>query len=65
MVGSGSGKRQRNLYWALYFLGGFISTLIFVSWGGIKYLGVALPFGMVLGVAAYLLVVSLLWWIEG
>ncbi len=53
------GKRHRSLYWSLYLLGGLLSSLIFVSWGGVKFLGVALPFGMVLGAVAYLLLVSL------
>lgn len=53
------GRRERNLYLALYLLGGLLSALGFVAWGGIKYLGVALPFGMVAGVAFYLILVSL------
>jgi tetratricopeptide (TPR) repeat protein len=53
------GKRERNLYLLLYVLGGALSTVIFVSWGGLKFLGVALPFGMVLGVVLYMILISL------
>jgi tetratricopeptide (TPR) repeat protein/O-antigen ligase len=53
------GKRERNLYLALYLLGGAISALIFVLTGGVKFFGVALPFGMVLGVAVYMILFSI------
>ncbi len=53
------GRKERNLYLLLYLLGGALSTLFFVWFGGLKYLGVALPFGMVLGVAFYMILISL------
>jgi len=53
------GARQRNLFLILYLGGGFLSSLIFVVWKGIPYLGVALPFGMIVGVTFYLILVSL------
>ena len=51
--------RQRNLFLVLYLAGGLISGIGFVLWQGRGYLGVAIPFGMILGVIIYLLVVSL------
>ncbi len=51
--------RRRNLFLGLYILGGVISTAVFVALRGIAYLGVALPFGMILGTIIYLIVASL------
>lgn len=48
-------SRQRNLFLALFLAGGGISSVIFVAWKGWGYLGVALPFGMILGVILYLI----------
>jgi hypothetical protein len=53
------GKRERNLYLALYLLGGAVAAFGFVRWGGVKFLGVALPFGMVMGVVIYMILISL------
>ena len=44
---------------ALYLVGGAISGVAFVLWQGWGYLGVALPFGMILGVLVYLILISL------
>jgi len=57
--------RQRNLYLALYLLGGLASTLIFVLWQGLPFMGVALPFGLVLGVILYLIIISVFGHIKG
>lgn len=57
-------RRQKVLFLIFIFLGGLISTLIFVSWRGIAYLGVALPFGMLVGAMGYFLLSSLLGWFE-
>lgn len=51
--------RQRNLFLGLYMGGGLLSTVFFLIWKGLPYLGVALPFGMVMGVIIYLILVSL------
>ena len=56
--------RQRNLFLGLYLAGGAASSLVFVLWQGVAYLGVALPFGMILGVIVYLLLGSLAGWFE-
>ena len=58
-------KRQRNLFLVFYLLGGTLSVTVFVLWKGIHYLGVALPFGMILGVILYLILVSLFGHVEG
>lgn len=57
-------RSKRQKYWFLGYslLGGFLSTLLFVSWRGVTYLGVALPFGMLLGMIGYLLISSLAGW---
>lgn len=58
-------SRQRNLYLALYLGGGALSAIGFVAILGIAYLGVALPFGMVMGVILYLMIASLSGRVEG
>lgn len=58
-LGLVGGKRQRNLYLGLYIGGGVLSTLVFVLWKGIAYLGVALPFGMIMGTILYLIIMAL------
>lgn len=52
-------RKQRNIFIGLYILGGFLSSIIFIYWEGIKFLGVALPFGMIVGVLIYLILISL------
>jgi len=52
-------SQQRNLFMGLYLAGGLLSSIIFVTWQGWGYLGVALPFGMILGVITYSLIISL------
>ena len=47
-------KKQKTLYFALYFGGGLISAIIFYFWQGINFFGVALPFGVILGLIGYL-----------
>ncbi len=58
------GKRQRNIFLGLYLSGGLLSTIIFVAYGGKGFLGVALPFGMVLGAVTYMILISLFGKIE-
>lgn len=53
------GKREKIFFLALYIIGGFLSAVAFVVWGGIEFLGVALPFGMVVGIVIYLIFISL------
>jgi Tfp pilus assembly protein PilF len=57
-------KRQRNLFLSFSFLGGAVSTVVFVAWQGVAYFGVALPFGILLGMIAYLLLSSMAGWFE-
>jgi tetratricopeptide (TPR) repeat protein len=56
LIGS---ARQRNMYLTLLIGGGALSSIFFIAWRGIAYLGVALPFGMISGVVAYLIWISL------
>jgi len=48
-------RSQRNLFLGLFLGGGIASSVFFVLWKGIPYLGVALPFGMVIGFLLYLI----------
>jgi len=48
------GEGQRNLFLGLYLVCGVISAVIFISWKGLGYFGVGLPFGMLIGVILYL-----------
>ena len=53
------GKRQRNLYLALFLLGGLVSSVVFTNWKGAPFLGVALPFGTIVGAILYMVYISL------
>ncbi|MBN1148421.1 MAG: O-antigen ligase family protein [Anaerolineales bacterium] len=59
-----SGAKQRNWFLGLTLSGGVIVAAAFVLWRDIGYLGVALPAGMVLGVALYLVLASLFSWFQ-
>jgi tetratricopeptide (TPR) repeat protein/O-antigen ligase len=59
------GEKWRNLFLALYILVGVITGAFFWIWKGLPYLGVALPFGMTVGVILYLILVSLTHKLEG
>ena len=52
-------SKQRNLFLVLYIGGGVLSALGFMLTMGAEFLGVALPFGMMLGVLLYLALVAL------
>jgi len=47
-------QKQRTVFFVLYFGGGLVSALIFYFWQGIEFFGVALPFGVILGLIGYL-----------
>ena len=57
-------RLQKNLFLIFFLVGGALSTILFVVWQGVAYLGVALPFGMLLGVIGYLLLSSIAGWFE-
>jgi len=46
---------ERNAFIALWLAGGFVSTVVFGVWRGWIYLGVALPFGMIVGFFIFLI----------
>lgn len=52
-------KAQRNLFLGLLIGGGLASAVILVAWKGIPYFGVGLPFGVIIGLVVYLIVVAL------
>jgi tetratricopeptide (TPR) repeat protein/O-antigen ligase len=51
--------RQRNLFLGLYIGGGVLTAIGFMFTMGTEFLGVALPFGMMLGVLVYLALIAL------
>jgi hypothetical protein len=51
--------RQRNLFLLLYLGGGAASAVVFVLWKGAAFFGVGLPFGMIIGLILYLILISL------
>lgn len=53
------GRRQRALFAALYVGGGAIGAAGFVLWRGVGYFGVGPPFGIILGLIAYLTLIAL------
>lgn len=52
--------RRRNVFLLLVLGGGVVSTIAFVWWQGPQFFGVSLPFGMVLGLIAFLTLYALL-----
>lgn len=53
------GSKQRNLFYGLYFGGGFVVTLGLALSFGVPYLGVGIPFGLVVGLFLYIILVAL------
>ena len=51
--------RQRRLFLSFYVGGGVVSASVFVLWQGLEFLGVGLPFGMMIGVIVYLVLAAL------
>lgn len=51
--------KQRNLFFGLFFGVGALSAAAFVTGLGVAYFGVGLPFGMLIGLVIYLILVSL------
>ncbi len=47
-------NRQKVSFLALYFGGGVLSAIAFYLWQGVAFFGVALPFGVILGLIGYL-----------
>lgn len=50
---------DRNLLLALWFIVGIILTVVFVSWQGPEFFGVAFPFGNIAGLVLYLIYYAL------
>jgi len=51
--------RQKILFFSLYFGGGLVSGIGFYLWQGMEFFGVALPFGIILGLISYLTLIAL------
>jgi tetratricopeptide (TPR) repeat protein len=51
--------RRRSLFFALYVASGAAGGVVFVLWRGIEYFGVGLPFGLLLGLMAFVILVAL------
>ncbi len=54
-----SNETQRNLFLGLCLGFGGIGALVFSRWRGLEYIGVGLPFGMLIGILIYLVVISI------
>ncbi len=46
-------------FWSIYILGGLSGGLFLSLWRGIEYLGIGLPFGIVLGLSGYLILTGI------
>ena len=53
--------KQRRWFFLITFSGGAISALIFSLWRGLEYFGVAIPFGILLGLLAYITLAALIY----
>ncbi len=58
-LGLVSGRRQRALFFGLIAGGGLASAVVFITLAGIGFLGVGLPFGMLIGLLVYLSLISI------
>lgn len=58
-IGLIEGRRQRRTFVVLLLAGGLLGTVSLVLWRGIGYFGVGLPFGVILGLIAYLVLTAL------
>ena len=52
-------SKQHFLFFGLYFGVGIASAIVFMIWKEIGYFGVGLPFGCLIGMLAYLILISL------
>ena len=46
--------KQKIVFFSLYLGGGLVCGIVFYLWQGIEFLGVALPFGIILGLIVYI-----------
>jgi tetratricopeptide (TPR) repeat protein/O-antigen ligase len=51
-------KRQRLIFFTIYFGSGIVSAILFSSWQGIAFAGLGLPFGFILGLIIYLVLIA-------
>jgi tetratricopeptide (TPR) repeat protein len=52
-------QREKRIFFTLLLAGGMLGAISLSLWRGIGYLGVGLPFGMILGLIAYLVLIAL------
>ena len=52
-------KTQRNLFLTLFIGGGLLGAIIFITWQGLAFLGVGIPFGMIIGLIVYFAISAL------
>lgn len=52
-------KKQRNFFFAIYIGTGILCAILLAVWQGFAFVGVGLPFGMIIGVLIYLFLVAL------
>ncbi len=58
-LGVVNGKRERNLLVGLWFAGAIAASIVAMAVGGAVYLGVAAPFGSIIGLVIYLIYYAL------
>lgn len=58
-------QRHRNIFFVLVAAGGLLGAAVMILWRGIEYLGVGLPFGMVLGLVLYMGLAAILFQANG
>lgn len=58
-MGVVSSKRDRNILIGLWIVGGLIMAAAFTVWQGVEFIGVALPFGSIIGMILYLIYYAL------
>jgi tetratricopeptide (TPR) repeat protein len=53
-------RQKRRIFFGLYLAGGVTGALYFGLWRGIEYLGVGIPFGILLGLVAYIVLAAVM-----
>jgi tetratricopeptide (TPR) repeat protein len=52
-------RSKKIIFWSLYFGGGLVGALGFSLWRGFEYIGVGLPFGILIGLFVYIILAAI------
>ncbi len=52
-------RRRKILFWTFFIAGGLIGAVGFSMWRGFEYIGVGLPFGIILGLVGYIILAAI------